>query len=108
MDLDFHAGRGLTTGSRRRWAALIFAALIGALAMAIASPARAADVATAWGLNQFGQLGDGTSTGPEKCGSEVHACSTTPVGVSGLTGVKAEGGGSDHSLALLESHTVMS
>lgn len=34
-----------------------------------------------WGDNADGELGDGTSTGPEECG---FACSRTPVTVSGL------------------------
>jgi alpha-tubulin suppressor-like RCC1 family protein len=32
-----------------------------------------------WGYNGFGQLGDGTSAGPQVCGG--YACSTTPVDV---------------------------
>jgi alpha-tubulin suppressor-like RCC1 family protein len=35
-----------------------------------------------WGWNSGGQLGDGTSSGPEMCGS--YPCSTTPVAVFGL------------------------
>ena len=50
----------------------------------------------AWGDNQEGQLGDGTTTN-----------SASPVKVSGLTGVKAIAAGSLFSLALLKSGTVM-
>jgi alpha-tubulin suppressor-like RCC1 family protein len=32
-----------------------------------------------WGLNQFGQLGIGTNTGPEHCGSANLPCSSRPV-----------------------------
>jgi alpha-tubulin suppressor-like RCC1 family protein len=58
-----------------------------------------------WGYNEFGQLGDGTASGPEKC-SET-ACSTTPVDVSGLTGgVTAISGGRDHTCALTSAGEV--
>ena len=36
-----------------------------------------------WGLNVFGELGNGTSTGPQTCLGDP--CSTMPVDVSGLT-----------------------
>jgi alpha-tubulin suppressor-like RCC1 family protein len=38
-----------------------------------------------WGYNGNAQLGDGTFTGPETCGSELP-CGTVPVAVSGLEG----------------------
>jgi hypothetical protein len=56
-----------------------------------------------WGLNFYGELGDGTSTGPQMCGSPLVqvACSTTPVDVSGLTsGVAAVSAGYEHTCAL--------
>jgi alpha-tubulin suppressor-like RCC1 family protein len=37
-------------------------------------------VASCWGSNEYGQLGDGSSTGPDTCGS-FGACSWTPVKV---------------------------
>ncbi len=52
--------------------------------------------AVAWGDNEFGQLGDGST-----------AIASVPVPVSGLTGVKAIAAGEDHSLALLGNGTVM-
>ena len=52
----------------------------------------------AWGFNAYGELGDGTSTGPETCSG--FACSTTPVAVGGLSGVTAISGGGDGGLAL--------
>jgi alpha-tubulin suppressor-like RCC1 family protein len=49
----------------------------------------------AWGWNQYGQLGDGTTT-----------TRTTPVQVPGLTGVIAVSAGGTHSLALKSDGTV--
>jgi alpha-tubulin suppressor-like RCC1 family protein len=51
---------------------------------------------TAWGINDLGQLGDGTTTE-----------STKPVPVSGLSNVVAIDAGYEHSLALLADGTVM-
>jgi alpha-tubulin suppressor-like RCC1 family protein len=59
----------------------------------------------AWGRNNFGQLGDGTSSGPESCESAIP-CSRTPVTVSGLSGVAAIAEGETHALALLKNGTV--
>jgi alpha-tubulin suppressor-like RCC1 family protein len=113
--MGFLAGRW--TGTQRRGLTLILAAITAALMMAIvaiAEPAQAApNTAKAWGLNSSGQLGDGTTSGPERCGAELHACSTLPVFVSGLSGVVAMAGGGSfesspyqYSLALLENGTV--
>jgi alpha-tubulin suppressor-like RCC1 family protein len=60
----------------------------------------------AWGLNRWGQLGDGTDTGPETCMDE-NPCSKTPVAVSGLSGVRAISAGPNFNLALLKTGTVM-
>ena len=48
----------------------------------------------AWGLNSYGQLGDGTST-------DSH----TPVQVSGLTGITAISAGESHTVALKNDGT---
>ena len=59
----------------------------------------------AWGYNYYGELGDGTHTGPQKCAGAP--CSTLPVPVSGLSGVTAISAGIFHSLALLSTGKVM-
>jgi alpha-tubulin suppressor-like RCC1 family protein len=62
-----------------------------------------------WGFNGYGQLGNGSSTGPETCSipdSSSGACSTTPVAVSGLMGVVALAAGWEHTCALLSDGTV--
>ncbi len=64
----------------------------------------------AWGENDGGQLGDGTSKGPSLCGGPrppASPCSTTPVPVSALSGVASIAAGGAHTLALLEDGTVM-
>jgi alpha-tubulin suppressor-like RCC1 family protein len=49
----------------------------------------------AWGSNNYGQLGDGTSTGPEPCGTNFGPCSATPVEVSKLSDVKGIAAGTE-------------
>jgi Regulator of chromosome condensation (RCC1) repeat len=44
-----------------------------------------------WGLNENGQLGDNTLTGPDSCGADENPCSTTPVTVVSTTGSGALG-----------------
>ncbi len=67
----------------------------------------------AWGENADGQLGDGSTSGPEVCEqpgtTDPHvSCSTTPLPVKGLSGVKAIAAGESDSFALLANGTVMS
>src|SRR5882757_2939733 len=101
-------GRVAHRAGGRVWPVLFLATIIATLSVAITSTAQAApNVAEAWGLNKTGQLGDGTNTGPEKCGFEQIACSTNPVAVSELSGITAVSAGGSHSLALLENGTVM-
>jgi len=52
-----------------------------------------------WGSNAFGELGSGTSTGPQTCAGS--ACSASPVAVSGLSGASAIATGNEHSCALV-------
>jgi alpha-tubulin suppressor-like RCC1 family protein len=59
-----------------------------------------------WGYNGAGQLGNGSTTGPESCVNSV-ACSGVPVPVSGLFGVTQVSAGDLHNLALLGNGTVM-
>ncbi len=61
----------------------------------------------AWGENAQGELGDGTTTGPETCDAENEACSRIPRPVSGLGEVAAIAAGSFDGLALLKNGTVM-
>lgn len=99
-------------GSSRRGLALTLLGILAVLSLTIAPPARAHEpyMAKAWGNNEAGQLGNGTTTGPEQCGAERAACSTTSVAVTGLSGVSAVAGGptvfNQFSLALLEDGTV--
>jgi alpha-tubulin suppressor-like RCC1 family protein len=62
----------------------------------------------AWGQNNGGELGQGSSVGPENCGEIPFAvaCSTKPVEVSGLSAVTAIAGGASHSVALLSNRTL--
>jgi RHS repeat-associated protein len=61
-----------------------------------------------WGDNNHGELGIGTGTGPETCWNLniPQDCSTTPVQVSGLTGVTAVSGGNAFGMALKSDGTV--
>src|SRR2546428_345598 len=83
--------------------------LVAALAMCLAATASSASAigVTAWGGNFYGQLGNGSSTGPDTC-MFGEPCSTTPVAVSGLmSGVSTVSAGGGHSLTLLKNGTVM-
>jgi RHS repeat-associated protein len=57
----------------------------------------------AWGLNIFGSLGTGSSTGPEEC--YENACSTIPVEIKGPTGVAAIAAAGFNGIALLSNGT---
>jgi alpha-tubulin suppressor-like RCC1 family protein len=63
----------------------------------------------AWGANEWGQLGIGTTYGPDHCykPTEPTQCSTTPVPVNGLSEVTAIAAGQNDSFALLKDGTVM-
>ena len=72
---------------------LISAAVVGALSLPAAQPP--SGNVWAWGDNQWGQLGNGTTTG-----------SFVPIAVSGLSNVVAIAAGGAHALALLSDGTV--
>jgi alpha-tubulin suppressor-like RCC1 family protein/uncharacterized membrane protein YgcG len=57
-----------------------------------------------WGDNSFGELGNGSNTGPEDCGNDP--CSRTPVPVSGITSATAVSTNYDHACALLATGSV--
>jgi len=58
-----------------------------------------------WGDNEFGELGNGTTTGPGTCLSGAP-CATTPVAVSGITNATAISAGYDFACALLSGGSV--
>lgn len=57
-----------------------------------------AKAAYCWGTDSIGQLGIGSTTGPQQC--YTVACSTTPVAVSGAYGFVAVSGGNGHACGL--------
>jgi alpha-tubulin suppressor-like RCC1 family protein len=77
--------------------------IAGASAIAVGGEASCALLAggsvSCWGENAYGQLGDGTSRGPQNC--EGDPCAGTPVAVEGVAGATAIAAGSDHACALL-------
>ncbi len=57
-----------------------------------------------WGQNEYGELGNGTNTGPESC--YTLFCSTTPVTVSGITDARQITTGNDQTCTLLSEGAV--
>jgi alpha-tubulin suppressor-like RCC1 family protein len=57
-----------------------------------------------WGANGAGQLGDGTTRGPQRC--QGSPCATAPVGVPGLSGAVAIAAGGARTCAVLGGRTV--
>jgi alpha-tubulin suppressor-like RCC1 family protein len=58
----------------------------------------------AWGWNRFGQLGDGTFSGPQQC--TQFPCSTVPVKVEHLQAILSIAAGDEHSLAIATDGSV--
>ena len=94
-----YADAVMTVATRARIVSSMLAvALVAGSLVVAARPALAASAgASAWGDNESGQVGDGTT-------GDV---SRVPVAVSGLSEVTAVAGGAEDSLALLGSGTVM-
>jgi hypothetical protein len=64
---------------------------------------------SAWGHNFEGELGDGTTSGPETCVPEdgsARPCSDVPVAVLGLSEVSTVAANGQHTLALLKNGRV--
>jgi Regulator of chromosome condensation (RCC1) repeat len=57
-----------------------------------------------WGDNAYGELGNGTSSGPSTCGKTP--CATSPVMVPNLSGVVAIAAGGNHTCAALSDGSV--
>jgi alpha-tubulin suppressor-like RCC1 family protein len=55
------------------------------------------NLAYCWGLNQSGQLGNGTDTGPETCSPSDFPCSTRPVAVAGGLRFRLVTAGGEHT-----------
>src|SRR5438874_2911485 len=104
-------GQRRTRGLLVHRAGFLFAVVLaaGMLLAAVAGTASAASLASAWGLNDDGQLGNGSTSGPSSCkfNKVLHACSLGAIPVSELSEVTAVAAGKDHSLALIEGGTVM-
>jgi alpha-tubulin suppressor-like RCC1 family protein len=81
---------------RRSWAALLTVGMLIAGASIAPSASASSFGLFAWGLNEKGQLGDGTTETSE-----------SPIAVSGLEGVTSVAGGEGHGLALMAGGTVM-
>ena len=82
-----------TTSHRNRsWKRLFW---VAALAVPLCAADSPSGTVRAWGLNDFGQLGNNSTTN-----------SSVPVPVSGLSGVVAVGAGGAHSLAVKSDGTV--
>lgn len=58
-----------------------------------------------WGVNDLGQLGDGSTSGPEQC-FDIGSCSTTPGVVSGVSGATAVATNGSEACAVLSSGAV--
>lgn len=63
------------------------------------------DEVDCWGDNSAGELGDGTSTGPDTCNGSV--CSTTPVEVTGLASPSSLGSDGSGYCAIVASGGVV-
>ena len=53
-----------------------------------------------WGYNSYGQLGDGTASGPQTCYWQLVQCAKTPITVSAVAHAVAVAAGGEHTCAL--------
>ena len=82
--------------------------LVSSMLIGTTAASAAPSGASAWGVNFEGQLGDGTSGGPEWCGGSFpDPCSTVPLAVNSLGNAKSVAAGQDHGVALLNDATVV-
>ena len=98
--------------SRRRLGCVALLAAVGVSALVWLGGAAAAGMpsnsALGWGFNAYGELGDGTSTGPGGC-IGGYPCSTSPITVKLPSGtrVTAVAAGNDHALAVTSTGQVL-
>jgi alpha-tubulin suppressor-like RCC1 family protein len=79
---------------------LLIAAIVMAMVLAPAGAWASSYGAATWGANEYGELGVGTSVGPELCFRSA-SCSRTPVAVAKLSNPIALGSGEDFSCAVI-------
>ena len=83
--------------------------VVGASAVAVGGGGACALLAggtvACWGANGLGQLGEGSSEGPQRCAAG-GACAASAVPVHGLAGARAIAVGADHACALLAAGAV--
>jgi alpha-tubulin suppressor-like RCC1 family protein len=108
--MDSHGDRRTARPHRLRGAKSLLTAFFAAIMLlgTTVNVASAASATSAWGLNDDGQLGNGSMTGPSTClfNGVQHFCSKTPILVEELGEVTAVAAGQFHSLALLSNGTV--
>ncbi|MBI2891824.1 MAG: hypothetical protein HYY13_13705 [Nitrospirae bacterium] len=107
-------GNGGTSSSNTPAIVLGFGAGTGALGVATGDSGGADHACTVmsdgtercWGLNYYGQLGNGNNTGPDDCAG--NACGKSSGAVLTLTSVAGASNGSQHSFALMADGTLQS
>jgi alpha-tubulin suppressor-like RCC1 family protein len=116
---DFAAELGAGTSSGPQWCAgggwcattpVAVLGLAGATAIAAGGDHTCALLTgggvDCWGFDSFGQLGVGTSAGPQTCYWQLVRCAKSAVAVRGLATASAIAAGGDHSCALVAGAAV--